>query len=226
MIYLYSGLPGSGKSYHVAKDILRGRLRRSSFYMCNFPVSVDGVAELPSLDLTVDDALRARQAWLDEGHTITREGQIKLIIDECQLVFNSRDWNSPSRRDWLSFFTQHRKLGFDVILIAQDISMLDKQIRSVIEIDCHHYKLNNFGLAGSLLSLATLGHPVCHATYIVNGLRRANAGRVGHEFFFVHKGVYRVYDSHSLFGSALADKVEAHGATAPSGADLPASTAP
>ena len=149
MIYLYSGLPGSGKSYHVARDIRDGRFARSRFYICNFPVTVEGVAQLSPAHVTVGEVMRIRADWMRE-HGEPSEGQIWLIIDEAQLVFNSRDWQSEERRKWLTFFTQHRKLGFTVILIAQHMTMLDKQIRSLIEIECTHYKINNYGMNESL----------------------------------------------------------------------------
>ena len=48
-----------------------------------------------------------------------KEGAIRLYIDECQLLFNAREWNIKGRKEWLSFFTQHRKYGYDIILVAQ-----------------------------------------------------------------------------------------------------------
>ena len=202
MIYLYSGLPGSGKSYHVARDIRDGRIARSRVYICNFPVSVEGVFQLPASNIKVQDVMRVRSDWV-AAHGEPYEGQIKLIIDEAQLVFNSRDWNTEGRRDWLTFFTQHRKLGFDVILIAQDMSMLDKQIRSLVEIECRHYKLNNFGMAGWFLSLLTFGQTFIHAMYRVASTK-GNAGKIGSEYMRVKRKVYDVYDTNNLFGSDLA----------------------
>lgn len=39
MIELYSGTPGSGKSYHAALRIIK-RFERGGGLICNFPVSV------------------------------------------------------------------------------------------------------------------------------------------------------------------------------------------
>ena len=41
-----------------------------------------------------------------------QEGQGLLILDECQLVFNSRKWEK--NMDWITFFTQSRKLGWKI----------------------------------------------------------------------------------------------------------------
>lgn len=60
-----------------------------------------------------------------------QEGQGLLILDECQLVFNSRKWEKNF--DWIQFFTQSRKLGWNVLLIAHTIEMIDSQIRPLCE---------------------------------------------------------------------------------------------
>jgi hypothetical protein len=64
------------------------------------------------------------------------EGSGLLIIDESQLVFNSRNSMTGSKNmDWIEFFTQHRKLGWNVILIAHSSLMIDSQIRPLAEYD-------------------------------------------------------------------------------------------
>ena len=52
--------------------------------------------------------------WMDH---LFREDGILLVIDEAQLLFNAREWSKQGRSDWLSFFTQHRKFGYEIVLI-------------------------------------------------------------------------------------------------------------
>jgi len=59
------------------------------------------------------------------------EGEGLLLLDECQLVFNARKWEKNF--EWIVFFTQHRKLHWDVVLIAHSIEMIDGQIRPLAE---------------------------------------------------------------------------------------------
>ena len=40
MIYLYSGTPGSGKSLHMARDIMF-KLRRGQNVIANFPINME-----------------------------------------------------------------------------------------------------------------------------------------------------------------------------------------
>lgn len=60
-------------------------------------------------------------------HRPRHEGETLLIIDECGCMFNCRIQDSL-RRDWCWFFTQHRKFGFNVILVSQFAKkMIDNQ---------------------------------------------------------------------------------------------------
>ena len=154
MIYLYSGTPGSGKSYHAVLDI-RNKLRRKNRnrVIANFPISrhYDNFEYWDNSDICIAHLF----AYAREHHVMGIEGQTLLVIDEAQCIFNSRDRNGKgvigkalkrdpdSRMDWIKFFSQHRKIGYNVILIAQSDKMLDKQIRALIEYDVKHIKMNN-----------------------------------------------------------------------------------
>lgn len=147
MLYLYSGTPGSGKSYHAVKDAL-DKLRRKerNRVIANFPLSVpaalaDRFEYWDNPDVTIERLISYARA----RHAFGVEGQTLVILDEAQCLFNSRDWNSGSnkRMEWIKFFSQHRKLGFNFILVAQFDRMLDRQIRCLIEYDVKHLKVNN-----------------------------------------------------------------------------------
>ena len=116
------------------------------FALCNFtsPKGAKGeVVRLPFGALKVSDVLEPTQRWLDDGHVVKREGQILVVIDEAQITFSNRDWNAPGRMEWIRFFIQHRKLGMRVILVVQDLGMIDKQIRAVVETTGNHMKVNS-----------------------------------------------------------------------------------
>lgn len=52
-----------------------------------------------------------------------------IVLDECGVFFNSRDWQSQERQEVIKWLLHSRKLGWDVILIVQDVAIIDKQIR-------------------------------------------------------------------------------------------------
>lgn len=123
-----------------------------------------------------------------------REGRLLLVIDECQLMFNAREWDAKGRKEWLSFFTQHRKYGYDVILIAQFDRMIDRQIRSLIEYEQIHRKVSNFGFWGQLFSLCAGGK-----LFVAVKVWYPMKERVGSEFFRADKKYYSLYDTYKHF---------------------------
>lgn len=52
-----------------------------------------------------------------------------LVLDECGTWFNARSWNDKSRQDVINWFLHARKLGWDIIFLIQDVTIMDKQAR-------------------------------------------------------------------------------------------------
>lgn len=211
MIYLYTGTPGSGKSYHVAKDIYFW-LNRGQHLIANFEINYDMITgkkkgyffQKDNFDLTVD--------WLVDFALLCHErdaaGRIKehqtwIVIDECQLIFNCRSWNDKERQRWCYFFTQHRKLGYDIVLVTQFDRLIDRQIRSLVEYEVKHRKVNNFGKGGFILSLFTLGHPVFAAIEYWYGVNEKS----GVTMMIGRKKYYSMYDSYKMFDDDLAGRI-------------------
>lgn len=200
MITLYSGTPGSGKSLHLA-EILYDRLHFGHPCICNFSINVDKIKKVhkDSMFRYVDNSeltpylLRDISQEYFLNHRF-KEGKLLLVIDECQILFNCRDWKSASRADWLTFFTQHRKLGYDIILVAQYDGMVDKQLRSLIEYNVIHRKVTNFGKVGFALSLFAGGQLFC-AVRIWYPLNE----RIDSQFFRGKKKYYQLYDTTMIF---------------------------
>lgn len=200
MIKLYSGTPGSGKSLHQARDIYYW-LRLGNPVVANFDI-VDFEHKgqfryIPNPQLH-PDALRAFAREVFRTRRFA-EGAIRLYMDEAQLILNCRNWQSVDKNGWISFFTQHRKLGYDVILVAQYDRMLDRQIRSLIEYEVVHRKIANFGWKGKLLSIV-LGGNSFSAVSIWYPLKE----KTGSEIFHYHKKFGRLYDTYKLFDSDAA----------------------
>lgn len=158
-ITLYSGTPGSGKSYHAACDIWSWLRRSGKGLICNFPLNgkILDARKRCRFDY-VDNSKLTVQFLLDYAamyHRMGVERQTLVIIDEAQVLFNARSFADRGRQEWCTFFSQHRKYGFDFILIAQYDRMLDRQIRCLLEFEIRHRKLNNYGFGGFFLSLFT-----------------------------------------------------------------------
>lgn len=150
MIYLYTGTPGSGKSYHATYDIYKKVYQKSKKFkprvISNYYLDLknDNFVYLDNSEITTSFLYE----FAKKNHKFGLEGQTLVVIDEAQIIFNSRDWNSSrkgeSRMDWIKFFSQHRKFGYNIIMIAQNDRMIDRQIRALVEYEVAHMKLNNY----------------------------------------------------------------------------------
>lgn len=202
MISLYSGTPGSGKSLHCARSIITW-CRIGDPIIGNFPVNVQKYKRakyiyVPNDKLNPQELIKFSRAWFKD-HKFSERG-ILLVIDECQLIFNAREWNAKGRAEWLSFFTQHRKYGYDIILIAQFDRMVDRQIRSLIEYEYIHRKMSNFGIQGKIMSLLFGGNTfICVKRWYPLG------EKVGAEIFHARKSLYSIYDSYGTFETKEGD---------------------
>jgi len=199
MIYLYSGTPGSGKSLHMARDILVKLQIKGQNVIANFPINEDILKKTflcrknkkgeffyrDNSVMTVDFLVK----YAKKNHVIGKEGQTLICLDECQILFNPREFQRKDRIKWIEFFTQHRKLGYNVILVTQNDRLLDRQIRSLIEYEYRHRKVNNFKI-GKFLPVKSFA-----AVQYWYGVRE----RLGVEFFIYRKKLGDLYDSYKMF---------------------------
>lgn len=155
MVYFYSGTPRSGKSLDVARDIIRW-LSNGKTVIGTMYINEAMTAAYPGKYIFVDiyqmhpdQFMKYAQLHMKKG----KEGQCKIIIDECYRILGSRFQGDPNRRAWLEFFPIHGQLGYDIYLIAQKDRQIDRQIRDLIEYEVIHRKGDNAGNTGWLLSL-------------------------------------------------------------------------
>lgn len=163
-VSLYSGTPGSYKSYHATAEILSW-LKRGRNVIANFPIRTDTYFSkriqsklgkfifLPNTKLTVNYLLN----FAKEYHVRDYKPQTLIVIDEASIMFNARQFEQKGRMEWVNFFANHRHFNFDVILIAQNDRMLDRQIRGLLEFDMKHRAIKNMNLAMALASLLFKG---------------------------------------------------------------------
>lgn len=153
MIYLFTGTPGSGKSLDMARCILND-VKFNRPVICNFPINLPKRLKRKEKLFNYwnnDELTPARLVTFSNDYFKNHhfhEGSVCLYIDECQLLFNARTWNAKGRSDWNAFFTNHRHFGFDIVLVCQFDRMIDRQIRSLVETEVIHRKLNQIGLKG------------------------------------------------------------------------------
>lgn len=196
MIYLYTGTPGSGKSLDVAR-VIKGQLLMKHPVICNFEISskvknYDLFHYKSNDELSVDYLTGFATDYF--GKNRVKESSITLVIDECQMIFNSREWSRPDRVGWNKFFQIHRHYGYDVILVTQFDSMLDKQVRSLVEYEIIHRKISNYGLKGLLLQLFFLAPTLFVRVKVWYPMKE----KINSNFFRGSRKLYSLYDTYAL----------------------------
>lgn len=193
MINLYTGTPGSGKSLHAAKDIYY-RLLLKRNVIATFDINTDFISKNGKKkigDFTYVDIYALSvdffKSYAFENHKPNKESQTLVFIDECQLIFNSRLFNNRDRMGWIQFFTQHRKYGFDFILITQFDRLIDRQIRCLVEFEYKHLKMNHNGFIGMLLPVSLFA--VKKYWYCIKEFIEGTA-------FFYDKKIAKIYDTY------------------------------
>lgn len=196
MIILYSGTPGSGKSLDVARQIML-KCKLGQNFIGNMIIKKKYLENMKGKYLYVDTySLDPDELMLyaRKFHKHGVEHQTILVIDECQQIFNSRDWKRPIMKKWNSFFQVHRHYGYDVYLITQYDRLIDRQLRALIEYDRIHRKVSNIGFKGKLLSLFAGG-----GLFVVAEQYYPMKLSTGSYFFKYKKKYADFYDSYSSF---------------------------
>lgn len=227
MINFYNGRPGNGKSLHMAEEIynhLRNgknvianfEINESMvkpngnkkmgifFYVTNLELqtNIEGYKDYKKSRKIRYSYIEALKNFAIMFHERDLQGNIKehqtvIVIDECQEIYNSRDWHSPDRLQWCSFYRHHRKYGYDVYLISQDDKSIDKQIRAILEYEFVHRKVNNFGKLGKVMGFLMGGDLFVYVQkwYGVKG----KDNKVAKKFFKGKKKFYYLYNTSKIF---------------------------
>ena len=199
MISMYTGTPGSGKSYTAAYKIDLA-LKRGLPVIANFEINVNPKrhkGEFIYIDtLSLDPAFFMDYA---EKHFDPRkgEGQGLIFIDEAQIPFNPRTGfgakDTKTRMAWINFFSKHRHYFWNIVLITQNDRMIDRQIRSLVEVERKHRDMKNYGIKGFYMML------IFRKRFVQVSYWYAIQEKIGSEFFRISKRVCKIYDTFKKF---------------------------
>lgn len=229
MITLYSGTPGTGKSLHMAKEI-KEHIEWGKPVIANFPIEMKNIGKIKRKNRTKADGLfyywdnsemtvQRLVEFARKSHKVGKESQTLICIDEASVLFNAREWQGAGkeRMEWIIFFQQHRKLGYDIIMAAQQDRMIDKQIRGFIEYEVKHRKINNFikfGL-GKIADMLKIKLFVAVTMWYGGTKTKLEA-----KYFFYSPADARLYDTMAVF-SREAGPVAATSDTLRAGVERP-----
>lgn len=122
MLYLITGVPGSGKTLKMMSDLMnRPDLK-------NRPLYLDGIPEvkgdiIPNQPIPEGESMQTWHKWAPPGAI--------LVIDECQRVFRPRPSGSKVP-DYVAELETQRHRGIDIFLLTQHPRLIDVNVRSLI----------------------------------------------------------------------------------------------
>ena len=215
--YVVCGKLGSGKTLAMV-----GRLRE--YVLAGKPVATnidinvrELVAKKPAASITrlPDRPTAADFLALGQVHSTAREELNGcIVLDECGTWLNSRTWGDKGRQAVIDWLLHSRKLGWDIYLIVQNPTLLDKQIRDAISeytVTCRRLDRLKIPFLGRLLSVCTFGlvkgmMPKVHLALVRYG---SGPGSM-HADTWVYRGtsLYAAYQSVQVIGPPSEEAVQ------------------
>lgn len=205
MITFFSGTPSSGKSYEAVQRVLIA-LRFGKHVIANFPFKFtekeikrgyqDRFHYVPNNEFTIEMLL----IYAIDNDMIKKraENQVLVVYDEAGGKFNPKATRSDLT-EWIDFFSQHAKIGFNIILVAQSRAMIDRQVYQMFEYEVKHRKINRFG---PMFLLSIFGITIFVSIEYWAQVRE----KVGLDFIIYRKSVANHYDRFRMFdGFKLSD---------------------
>lgn len=206
MITLLYGQPGTGKSTLAtgiaAEYAAEGKLVASNYPIDFAPVSVRPKGPTAEAFATVlpdrpklADLQSLGMGWREGEHGREDRSGL-LVIDEAGPWLSSRQWQAEERQQIIDWFLHSRKLGWDVVLIAQAPGLLDKQVReAVIEGYARCRRMDRLKVAG-------VSMPRIHIAVARYGLDQ-NAP-VLQRWWYRGTKEHQCFQSYAMFNSGMA----------------------
>lgn len=148
-IVAYTGLPGSGKSYGVIKNVIIPAVEADRRIITNIPITDDFFVAYPSAQITqvTNDDIKTDNFWrLDEF-----SGAV-VVLDEVWRLWPSGQKASNAPESHKSGLAEHRhRVGTDgytteICLITQDLQQLASWARALVETTYRSVQLSSVGL--------------------------------------------------------------------------------
>ncbi len=131
-----TGKLGQGKTL-IAVSKIKERFERGGRVATNVDINLTAMfhrntdkpklTRIPDKPTLVDFEAIGKGYDMTKGYDESKNGL--LVLDECGTWFNARNWQDKTRSDVNNWFLHARKLGWDVFLIVQDMSIIDSQAR-------------------------------------------------------------------------------------------------
>ena len=151
-ILLYTGRPGSGKSYSAILNVIIPAIKSGRTVVTNVVLKKNEIyEEYPDAQImTLSDELTFKDVERVFNQGNFPAGSV-FVIDECSEFFPSGQKQSNLKETVLQFFTKHRhSVGMvgktsEIVLMTQASSQLSAWLRVLIDTQYNHVKLDKHG---------------------------------------------------------------------------------
>jgi len=208
-VYLVTGRLGSGKTL-VSVGRIRDALLSGRRVATNLDLFVDKLlpARVRQVDVVrLPDRPTARDLFaLGIGNEqMDEEKNGLLVLDELGTWLNSRGWNDKERTALIDWMIHARKYGWDVMLIAQHLSQIDKQVREALvefHVVCRRLDRLKVPFVGRLLQVLSSGVISGNMPKIHFGVCRYGTSHdavVAERWLYMGRDLYGAYSTRQVF---------------------------
>lgn len=205
-VYFITGKLGSGKTL-VSIGKIREKLNAGCKVATNIDLNLEKLIDIKSKESVVyrvsDKPTLQDLETIGVGNTSYNEDKNGLLVlDECGTWFNSRSWGDKSRQDVINWFLHARKLGWDIIFLVQDISIVDKQAREALAehvVYCRRLDRVGIPFLSAFLRLAgiRLTLPKAHLAIVKYG--HVQSSMIVERWLYRGRDLYHGYDTKQGF---------------------------
>lgn len=161
--YVITGTRGAGKSL-VAVARIRDYLQSGRPVATNLDIDLQKLCKtrpaaplirMPDRPLAED--FECLPTVHDSG---VEERNGAIVLDECAVWLNAREWNGGDRQRIVDWLLHSRKRGWDLFFIVQDVGLLDKQARTTLfdyRVTCRRLDRLKIPFLGRIIKAATFG---------------------------------------------------------------------
>jgi hypothetical protein len=214
-VYFITGKLGGGKSL-CAVGRIRDYLNKGSIVATNLDLKLEKMlpttAKNPVVYRIPDKPCLEDLEAIGIGNKDYDESKNGLLVlDECGTWFNSRSWADKERQSIINWFLHARKLGWDILFIIQDISIVDKQARLALAehvVYCRRMDRVSLPIVGGLIQALTgirLTLPRAHLAIVKYG--DSQTSLIVDRWLYRGKNLYRAYDTKQIFSETYDSKV-------------------
>ncbi|WP_404464038.1 assembly protein [Vreelandella aquamarina] len=206
-VYVVTGKLGAGKTL-VAVGKIKDKLNHGCKVATNLDLNLDKlIGETPKQTRCYripDKPVLADLESIGTGTDSYDENKNGLLVlDECGTWFNARSWNDKSRQDVINWFLHARKLGWDIIFLIQDLSIMDKQARVALAehvVYCRRLDRVTLPFVGAIYSFFTgskLPLPKVHLGIVKYG--DSTQSMTVERWTYTGRALYPAYDTKQAF---------------------------